>query len=216
MVLKIKHHSKRIAAITINRIKGFTLIELLIVIAILGILAAAVLVAINPGKRLAQARDAQRKSDISAIANALVGYYTINSYYPFENMCDSSIGSDTLDICIYMASPQNDWDNTAIGYIYQDLITNQSFLKRLPKDPINNLTYNYRYEPATESQATCDSPTGVTCQYYWVGVRLEAVDPAKTQRIVYRCTDNTTLTAGAGCKEVEYPTVISIEGQNVR
>ena len=36
--------------------KGFTLIELLIVIAILGILAAAIIVAINPGKRLTQSK----------------------------------------------------------------------------------------------------------------------------------------------------------------
>jgi len=56
--------------------KGFTLIELLIVIAILGILAAAVLVAINPGKRTRQARDAQRKNDVGALATELQGYYT--------------------------------------------------------------------------------------------------------------------------------------------
>lgn len=55
---------------------GFTLIELLIVIAILGILAAAVLVAINPGKRTRQARDAQRKNDVGALATELQGYYT--------------------------------------------------------------------------------------------------------------------------------------------
>src|SRR3989344_8439871 len=56
--------------------KGFTLIELLIVIAILGILAAAVLVAINPGKRTRQAQDAQRKNDIGALATEVQGYYT--------------------------------------------------------------------------------------------------------------------------------------------
>ena len=56
--------------------KGFTLIELLIVIAILGILAAAVLVAINPGKRTRQAQDAKRKNDIGAIATEVQGYYT--------------------------------------------------------------------------------------------------------------------------------------------
>jgi prepilin-type N-terminal cleavage/methylation domain-containing protein len=56
--------------------KGFTLIELLIVIAILGILAAAVLVAINPSKRTNQARDAQRKNDIGSLATELQGYYT--------------------------------------------------------------------------------------------------------------------------------------------
>lgn len=55
---------------------GFTLIELLIVIAILGILAAAVLVAINPGKRTRQAQDAKRKNDIGALATELQAYYT--------------------------------------------------------------------------------------------------------------------------------------------
>lgn len=58
------------------RLKGFTLIELLIVIAILGILAAAVLVAINPGKRTRQANDAKRKNDIGALATEMQGYYT--------------------------------------------------------------------------------------------------------------------------------------------
>ncbi|OGM08241.1 hypothetical protein A2159_01615 [Candidatus Woesebacteria bacterium RBG_13_34_9] len=64
--------------------KGFTLIELLIVIAILGILAAAVLVAINPGKRTRQAQDAKRKNDIGALATEVQGYYTTpgQGFYP--------------------------------------------------------------------------------------------------------------------------------------
>lgn len=57
-------------------LRGFTLIELLIVIAILGILAAAVLVAINPGKRTRQAQDAKRKNDVGALATELQGFYT--------------------------------------------------------------------------------------------------------------------------------------------
>ena len=47
--------------------RGFTLIELLIVIAILGILAAAVLVAVNPKKRQDQAKDANIKADVGSI-----------------------------------------------------------------------------------------------------------------------------------------------------
>lgn len=59
-----------------KKFRGFTLIELLIVIAILGILAAAVLVAVNPAKRQNQAKDAQIKSDIGQIATALQAYFT--------------------------------------------------------------------------------------------------------------------------------------------
>lgn len=59
-----------------KKLFGFTLIELLIVIAILGILAAAVLVAVNPAKRQKQARDSARKNDIGQLATALQAFYT--------------------------------------------------------------------------------------------------------------------------------------------
>ena len=63
---------------------GFTLIELLIVIAILGILAAAVLVAINPAKRTKQAQDAKSKNDVGALATEVQAYYVSPGlgYYP--------------------------------------------------------------------------------------------------------------------------------------
>jgi len=45
-----------------NRNKGFTLIELIVVIAIIGVLAGVLLIAINPAALLAKGRDAKRIS----------------------------------------------------------------------------------------------------------------------------------------------------------
>lgn len=55
---------------------GFTLIELLIVMAILGVLAVVVLVAINPVQQLARTRDAGRKSAVAQVGRALEAYFT--------------------------------------------------------------------------------------------------------------------------------------------
>jgi len=63
--------------------KGFTLIELLIVIAILGVLAVVVLVAINPVQQLARTRDAGRMSSVAQLGHAVEAYYTShNGTYP--------------------------------------------------------------------------------------------------------------------------------------
>ncbi len=76
-----------------KKLFGFTLIELLIVIAILGILAAAVLVAINPAKRTKQARDAGRKNDIGSLATEIQAYYTTpgQGYYFTGDGCDGGL-----------------------------------------------------------------------------------------------------------------------------
>ena len=51
--------------------KGFTLIELLVVITIISTLAVVVFVALNPGQRLKDARDARRTSDVDSILTAI-------------------------------------------------------------------------------------------------------------------------------------------------
>ncbi len=74
--------------------KGFTLIELLIVIAILGVLAAAILVAINPLEQLARGRDGGRKSTVSQLGNATQAYFTSqNAVYPTQGLLWMTTGT---------------------------------------------------------------------------------------------------------------------------
>ncbi|OGL73138.1 hypothetical protein A3C96_00970 [Candidatus Uhrbacteria bacterium RIFCSPHIGHO2_02_FULL_60_10] len=55
-----------------NTNRGFTLIELLIVIAIIGFLAAAILVAVDPVKRIQDSRNSKRWSEVNGILNAIL------------------------------------------------------------------------------------------------------------------------------------------------
>ncbi len=54
-----------------NSQKGFTLIEILVVIGIIAVLATIVIIAINPGRQFAQARNAQRISNVNTILNSI-------------------------------------------------------------------------------------------------------------------------------------------------
>ncbi len=63
--------------------KGFTLIELLIVITLLGILAVAVLSAINPVEQMNRSRDTASRSDAEQLLSAIDRYYASTGYYPW-------------------------------------------------------------------------------------------------------------------------------------
>ncbi|NIT04039.1 prepilin-type N-terminal cleavage/methylation domain-containing protein [Candidatus Saccharibacteria bacterium] len=72
--------------------KGFTLIELLIVITIIGVLAVAILSAINPIEQIRRAQDQGLESDASELLNGLERYYTGFFEYPWD-----ALGGGTPD-----------------------------------------------------------------------------------------------------------------------
>lgn len=83
------------------RSKGFTLIELLVVIGIVAILATIVLVAVNPARQFATARDTARRNDLYQILNAVHQYAVDNNgQYPSQIQTNSwiDIGTNSLNL----------------------------------------------------------------------------------------------------------------------
>lgn len=63
---------------------GFTMIELLIVITILGILAVAVLSAINPVEQINRGRDTGSRSDAEQLLSAIDRYNAFKGFFPWQ------------------------------------------------------------------------------------------------------------------------------------
>lgn len=118
--------------------KAFTLIELLVVISIIGILASVVLASLNSAR--ISARDAQRQLDLRAMKTALELHFSDRGSYtqPETGWMDTSIGE------IGGGAPgTGDWvANSNI----RELVT-QGYLPQAPKDPLNDSTHFYYYEP---------------------------------------------------------------------
>lgn len=73
---------------------GFTLIELLIVIAIVGILASLIMVALANSR--SRSRDSKRKQDLLQLGKALELYFNTNNAYPCTG--NSGVGNCDSDL----------------------------------------------------------------------------------------------------------------------
>ena len=101
--------------------KGFTLIELLIVIAVLGILATAVLVALDPIEQMNRAKDAGIVNSVSQLGNAMQAYYTSTSVVPTANATWVTTLIDAGELKMAPTQPsgwQNCGTNSQNGFCY--------------------------------------------------------------------------------------------------
>ncbi len=130
--------------------KGFTLVELLIVIAIIAILAAAVIIGLNPARQFSQARNSQRWSHLNAILNAVSANTTDNN------------GAFT---CAAGAIPITATAMSPTGYNICSCLV-PTYLSSMPFDPSSGsysscTTYNTGYNivrDATSNRITISAP----------------------------------------------------------
>jgi len=118
-----------------NKFKyGFTLLEVLLVVAIIAVLAGIVILAINPSRQLAQTRNAERRSDLKQIYNAMIQFYILEGYYP----ASSTLPITLTEICNTgpLASSSVDVDGNPCGDLINfsyDLVP--VYLAAIPADP---------------------------------------------------------------------------------
>ncbi|OGH30878.1 MAG: hypothetical protein A3J69_00595 [Candidatus Levybacteria bacterium RIFCSPHIGHO2_02_FULL_42_12] len=110
-----------------NWSRGFTLVELLVVVGVLGILAAAIFVTMDPLSQMQKGRDAQRKSDLAQIQKALEAYYQDFNNYPSHSVSYKIVDSAEID-----------WGGDFSPY-----------MRKLSKDPSSNRNYIYNTDNST-------------------------------------------------------------------
>ena len=144
MNCKNKKNTKKVKKVK----KGFTLLEVLLVVAIIAILAGIVVLALNPSKQLANARNSQRRADVNTILNA-VHQYAIDS----NGTIPAAITTTSTEIC--------KTSSTCTGLIDLSVLTaNEKFLTSIPIDPISTSTNGtgYNISKSVNGRATITAP----------------------------------------------------------
>lgn len=81
------------------------MIELLIVIAVLGVLAVAVLSAINPIEQINRSYDTGSRSDAEQLISAVDRFYTAKQYYPWQGAADDETNLHQANAMLNMKNP---------------------------------------------------------------------------------------------------------------
>lgn len=107
--------------------KGFTLLEILLVVGIISILAGIVILAINPTKQLGDTRDAQRRSDVLTILNAIY-QYSIDEQGNLDTITDAEGAITSSADCDTDGTDAVDLSDSLVG-------ASSTYLTDIPTDP---------------------------------------------------------------------------------
>ena len=173
--------------------RGFTLIELLVVIAIIAILAVVVVLTLNPGQLILQARDSTRVSDLASLQDAIGLYITdaavngtvslgsVNTVYvsipdptATTTLGDQCQGLGLLSLpspyAYHCAASSTFRMNDSTGWIpinFKNMSTGGS-LGQLPQDPINSSS-SRTYETYTTDGSHYEVTAALESQKYKLG-----------------------------------------------
>ena len=198
-----------------NNKKGFTLVELMIVIAILAILAAIVIFALNPAELFRRARDSQRMSDIRVLSSA-ISYYLADATTPIldgstNTLCTGGTGSDTIFATITNATAVTGWTWTSstvrtvdsLGWLKINFsLSGSSPIGQLPMDPSNTIGTANTSAPSLYYTFACD-----TSLNYEINANMESsnykskeADDGGNSAVIYEMGTNTAIlpTTGTG------------------
>jgi len=171
--------------------KGFTLIELLVVIAILAILATVIVVIINPGELLKQARDTTRISDLAAVNSAIAFYLSDVTTPKLYAAADCTAGIKFATFGIATATPFISAGTypaaaatTSVGgtgwvSVNFTSISSGSPLARLPMDPSNTAANYYAYACGTGNALNYELDAKMESTKYATTAGSEVVSNAK-------------------------------------
>lgn len=146
--------------------RGFTLIELLVVIAIVAVLAAAVIITLNPRELLKQARDSTRISDITVLNKALALYQaqaatttlgsttTVFLSIPDSSSTCANLGMGSSFTCVAASTSRSVAGTGWIPVNLGSISGSQSAISVLPIDPINTTSTGLYYTYQAGSTGT--------------------------------------------------------------